>query len=70
MKRQWGTYTKKVLAKMEWFMLRTPTEPNLFFFFSEVIYYSLFISFGPYIILSINFYKYFINPETKFGCTI
>ena len=25
MKRQWGTLYKKVLAKMEWFMLRTPT---------------------------------------------
>ena len=30
MKRQWGTYAKKVLAKMEWFKLRTPTEPKLF----------------------------------------
>ena len=30
MNRQWGTYTKN-LVKMEWFKLRIPTEPKLYF---------------------------------------
>ena len=49
-----GYIYKKVLAKMEWFKLKTPTEPKLFIFPIDI---KCLLIFGPYIIFTINLAK-------------